>query len=71
MLYDAGLISEYTSKYADNKMYIFFVGNMTQEGCDYLDSVRDDSRCGKIKALLKEKGLSFTIEAIKAIISTL
>ena len=65
ILYEAKLISAYKGMYADNALQDFAVGSLTWEGHDYLDKVRDNSRWGKIKKMLKEKALPPTIEVIK------
>lgn len=65
ILHEAKLISAYKGMYADNTLQDFAVGSLTWEGHDYLDKVRDNSRWGKIKKLLKEKTLPPTIEVIK------
>lgn len=65
ILHEAKLISAYKGMYADDALQDFAVGSLTWEGHDYLDKVRDNSRWGKIKKLLKEKTLPPTIEVIK------
>lgn len=41
LLYGEGLISYYKGQYADNKLWNFTVGNLTNEGFNYLDTIRD------------------------------
>lgn len=65
LLYQHGLISDYGSQYGDDTITDFAVGHLTWEGHDYLDKIRDNSRWGKIKKVLKEKALPPTIEVIK------
>ncbi|MBQ3295529.1 MAG: DUF2513 domain-containing protein [Erysipelotrichaceae bacterium] len=38
LLYEAGLIADYKSKNADNRLYAFAVGHLTWEGHDFLCS---------------------------------
>lgn len=67
ILYEAGLISDYTPKYADNTIYSFGVGSLTWEGNDYLDKVRDKSIWGKTKEIITKKGLPLVFDTIKTI----
>lgn len=67
IMYEAGLISEYKSHYANDEIYIFFVGSLSWEGNDYLDKIRDNSIWNKTKATIKERGLPLMIETIKTI----
>lgn len=71
LLYDAGLISQYKEKWADNRISIFAVGGLTWEGYDYLDKVRDNSVWKKTKDVIKEKGLPLIFDTIKTIASAL
>lgn len=41
LLYGEGLISQYKGHFADNKLYTFAVGNLTNEGFNYLDTIRN------------------------------
>ena len=41
LLYGEGLISLYKGHYAGNKLWSFAVGNLTNEGFNYLDIIRD------------------------------
>ena len=41
LLYGEGLISLYKAHYADNELWSFAVGNLTNEGFNYLDTIRD------------------------------
>ncbi len=65
ILYEAKLISTYKGIYADNKLQDYAVGSLTWNGHDYLEKIRDNSRWGKIKKLIREKALPPTIEVIK------
>lgn len=71
MLYEAGLISDYKAFYSDNKLSNFGIGNLTWDGYEYLEKVRDNSRWKQIKDVAKEKGLPLAIEVIKKIADSL
>lgn len=67
MLYQEGLITNYSSRYADNQIVFFAVGSLTWEGNDFLDKIRDDSIWGKVKETITQKGLPVVIDTIKTI----
>lgn len=67
ILYEAGFISDYSARYADNELYIFAVGSLTWEGNDFLDKIRDDSTWHKTKEEIKKKGLPLVVDTIKTI----
>lgn len=69
ILNEAGLISDYGAKYADDSLCSFGVGSLTWEGNDFLDKIRDDSQWEKIKNTIIQKGLPLIIETIKTISS--
>ena len=41
LLYREGLLSKYKANYADDQLWSFAVGNLTNEGFNYLDIIRD------------------------------
>lgn len=41
LLKEEGLLNKYKAYFADNSLYIFYVGNLTNEGFNYLDTIRD------------------------------
>jgi hypothetical protein len=41
LLYQAGYIKRYKPSYASGQLVLFAVGNMTNSGYDFLDSIRD------------------------------
>lgn len=41
LLYEEGLINKYVAKFGSDSLYLFFVGNLTNEGFNYLDTIRD------------------------------
>ncbi len=67
ILYDAGLIDDYSSKNADNHIYIFGVGSLTWEGHDFLDKIREESIWTEVKDKIKNKGLPFIIDVVKEV----
>ena len=71
MMYEAGLISDYKAQYAGNSLYSFGISNLTWEGYEYLDKIRDDSIWKKVKDVAKDKGLPLAIDTIKQIASVI
>ena len=70
ILNEAGLISDYGARYADNSLRSFGVGSLTWEGNDFLDKIRDNSQWKKVKDVIVQKGLPPpVIETIKTISS--
>lgn len=67
ILHNAGYLFDYAGQYASGELYAFGVGGLTWAGHEYLERIRDNSRWGKIKKLLTDKGLPFTIDMIKTI----
>lgn len=71
MMYEARLISDYKAQYAGNSLYSFGVSNLTWEGYEYLDKIRDDSIWKKVKDVAKDKGLPLAIDTVKQIASVI
>lgn len=71
MMYETGLISDYKAQYAGNSLYSFGVSNLTWEGYEYLDKIRDDSIWKKVKDVAKDKGLPLAIDTVKQIASVI
>lgn len=67
ILYDAGLIDDYSSKNADNHIYRFGVGSLTWEGHEFLDKVREESIWTEVKENIKNKGLPLVIDVVKEV----
>ena len=69
MMYQKGLIKEYQGDTVDNYNGVisFYVADLTWEGQDFLETVRDNSVWKKTKDTLKKKGLPLVIETIKTI----
>lgn len=73
MLYDEGYIKEYNSITCDNfdGVLRFTVRDLTWEGQDLLEVIRQDTVWNRTKATIKEKGLSMVTGTIKTIASAL
>ena len=71
ILYEAGLISDYKARYADNEIYVFGVGSLTWDGNDFLEKIRDDSQWKKVKETITKKGLPLVVDTIKSVANAL
>lgn len=71
LLYEAGFISDYDAQYADDQIYYFQVGDLTWEGQDFLDKIRDDTKWHKIMKVIKNDGLSMTFNTISDVASAI
>lgn len=67
ILHEAGLVSYYEPCYGDDRLYAFGVGDLTWEGNDYLDKIRDDSFWRKTKDAITQKGLPLIFDTIKTV----
>jgi hypothetical protein len=65
LLDEAGLIQDYKPMWADNKIYYFSIGPLTNLGYDFLDEIRDDNLWKQITKKFKENDI---VTAIKDII---
>lgn len=70
ILEEAGLISSYNPKYADNRIHSFFVGPLTWEGNDYLDDIREEGMWKMVKEYITKNGLPLMVDIIKAVATT-
>lgn len=71
LLYEAKLVSTYSSQNADNHIYCFVVGKLTWEGHNYIENIREETVWNKTKKTIKEKALPMTIEVIKDVSSAI
>lgn len=72
LLYDYGLLDNYKTIGADNGPIItFLVGNLTWEGYDFLEKIRQDTVWNKTKDLITQKGLPMALEVVKDVSSTI
>ena len=67
LMYENDLISDYKTDILDN----YYIGQLTWNGSDYLDKVRDDSNWKKIKDVIKEKAFPFTFDIVKSVATKL
>lgn len=67
ILYEDGLIDNYSARYSDNTLDFFSVGPLTWEGHNFLDKIREDTTWNNVKKIAKEKALPLTIEVLKKI----
>ncbi len=71
ILYEAGFISDYKARYADNEINMFGVGSLTWDGSDFLDKIRDNTQWKKVKETITQKGLPMIVDTIKSISTAL
>ena len=70
MLYEHGLINEFIPIQADNgPVIVFYVGNMTWDGYDLLEKIREDTVWNKTKDVITQKGLPMVVDVIKDVAS--
>ena len=62
LLYQQGLITRYDPSWADDKIVLFFVGNLTSAGYDFLELIKNDEIWDKTKTEVEKKKLPETIE---------
>ena len=67
LLNEAMLISDYNAQYSNNSIYAFAVGQLTWEGHDYLDKIRNDTIWVKTKEIITKQGLPMLIDVIKPV----
>jgi len=65
-----GLIKSYKATYADNKIHVFFVGNITARGYDYLELIRNPEIWENTKTEIEQKKLPQTLETIAQVAGT-
>lgn len=70
LLYDAGFISDYDSKNAEGRLWMFGVGRLTWEGHEFLDKIRNETVWNKTKETVTKNGLPMILDVIKSIAST-
>ena len=71
LLYEHGFIDSYDDLSGDEEVQDIAVGGLTWEGADYLEEVRDNTRWGKAKKTMKEKGIPMTVEFVKETINVM
>ena len=51
--------------YSNDITGAYYIGNLTWDGSNFLDKIRDNSNWAKIKAFIKEKALPLSIDTVK------
>jgi hypothetical protein len=68
ILFDAGYLLDYDAQYADGDYLIGFgVGNLSWNGNEFLDIIRNDTVWNKTKDTIVKNGLSMVVDVIKSI----
>ena len=63
LLYQAGFIGKYEPHRIQNAIHEISVGNLTSQGYDYLELIRNEDTWNKTKETVKENNLPETIES--------
>lgn len=67
MLYERHLIKEFKPVYAYGGIVSAFVSGLTWEGCDFLETIRNDNVWNNTKKFIKDKSLPMAIDTILTI----
>ena len=67
LMYDAGLLQDIKDISTLGGGTRYWVGNLSNEGYDLLDGIREDTTWNKTKTEIKEKGLPLIVNTIKTI----
>lgn len=72
MLYRYGLIKRYHGDEIDqlDGVIDFWVEDLTWQGHDFLEKIREDTVWNKTKRVMKDKGLPFVLETVNIIASS-
>lgn len=70
LIYQAGLVQKFTDTSTMSGRGCL-TGNLSNEGYDYLDKIREDTIWNKTKKVIKEKGLPMVVDTIKAVATAL
>ena len=73
LLFEAGLINAYRPQRGGRgaKVLFYSVGNLTNNGYDFLDRIREESIWNNTKNVIQENGLPMIIDVIKNISTTI
>ncbi|KXL53691.1 hypothetical protein CLNEO_09170 [Anaerotignum neopropionicum] len=73
LMYESGLINDYRPTRGGKGASVLFysIGNLTNEGYDLLDKIREDTIWNNTKTTITEKGLPLVIDVIKDVSSTI
>lgn len=70
LIYEADLVQDFKiTNYVDGG-FRYQVGNLSNQGYDFLDKIRQDAIWNKTKSIIKENGLPLMISVIKEVSST-
>lgn len=69
LLKDGNFIKNYHVIPGDDGIYSFYVGNLTWEGHDFVEKVRNDNVWKKMINVMKDKFLPFTAQVLAPIIT--
>ena len=67
LLYDAGLVADYSDEYSNDELDDFRVGRLTWDGHELLDKIKNDKIWNKTKDIIKKRGIPFVLDAVKEI----
>lgn len=67
LAYDARLVQNIRKIQMMGAPSIYWVGNLSNEGYDLLDKIREDTIWNQTKSVIKEKGLPLVAETIKTV----
>ena len=66
LMYQQGLIEYVNDDDMDNSPF-FYVGNLTNDGYDYLEKIRQDTVWNKTKEVITKKGLPMILDVVKKV----
>lgn len=66
LMYQQGLIEYVNDDDMDNSPF-FYVGNLTNDGYDYLEKIRQDTVWNKTKEVITQKGLPMILDVVKKV----
>lgn len=70
LIYEANLVQKLDIKNCVDGGFRYQVGNLSNQGYDFLDKIREDTIWNKTKSIIKENGLPLVISVIKEVSST-
>lgn len=70
LIYEADLVQKFEMENYVYGGFRYQVGNLTNQGYDLLDKIREDTIWNKTKSIIKENGLPLVISVIKEVSST-
>ena len=70
MMKENGLIDAYTEQRTGNgQLYFFTVGDLSWDGQEFLDKIRQDTVWKNTKKIIRDKGLPMVIDVVKDVSS--